>query len=452
MGRDRLRVVVCAAASIALILASTLAMDWFRVALSADVPGGGKIAIDLRYLHVCHTDLGCASTSISRLHGMFPTLATVTLWSSLGFAALVAFQSGARVLTGAANDSFTKLGYVLALTAISLTVATAYMFGPDAEVPVSDLTVTAGLALPRAWAPLTLLAGLVAGFAALYMAVAAASSDLGATYKPVTFTPPPEGRARTASIPLPFTAASAIEPRRHSAALPVGVPRPSTAGAGSPDPIATAPGARDDRARRESSAPPAGSRPTDRIAVPGAGPGAGAAGPARPGSTPPIARPGSSPQIAHPPGEQPARGRTKSGPLTPLPAHLRNRLQYVAITAELTAGGIDARREDGSSRLVLWRDVVGVAARRLPAAFDSATFVDIVSTAGSTLRIVPWTRLTGDSIEGEPDQRSRGVIERVVARCPGATIDPATRQFLDTGEAVQLADLETLQAHDERLA
>jgi hypothetical protein len=36
--------------------------------------------------------------------------------------------------------------------------------------------------------------------------------------------------------------------------------------------------------------------------------------------------------------------------------------------------------------------------------------------------------------------------------CPGAKVDPASRQFLDTGEAAQLPDLEALHAHDERLA
>lgn len=148
----------------------------------------------------------------------------------------------------------------------------------------------------------------------------------------------------------------------------------------------------------------------------------------------------------------PALTRAKSGPLPPLPAHLRNRLSYLALTAELTAGGIDARREDGSSQLVLWRDVVGVVARRLPADFDGTTFIDIVSTAGSTLRIVPWTRLTGEPVVGEGDDRPRGVVERVVAKCPDAKVDPATRMFLETGEAAQLPDLETLHAHDERLA
>ena len=106
----------------------------------------------------------------------------------------------------------------------------------------------------------------------------------------------------------------------------------------------------------------------------------------------------------------PGVARTKSGPLPPIPEHLRNRLRYVALTAEMTGGGIDARREDGLARLVLWRDVVGVVARRMPPAYDGAAFVDIVSTAGSTLRIVPWTRLTGELVDVDGDARPRAVV------------------------------------------
>jgi hypothetical protein len=428
-----MRVLLCAAASIALILAATLAMDWFRLTFTAALPGAGRIAIDLRNMRICQADHGCAGTSISLLPGMFPSCATVTLWSCLGFAVLVAFQAGAHVLTGAANDAFTKLGYVLALTAISLAVATAYMFGPDAEVPVTDLAAKMGLALARTWAPLTLLTGLVAGFAALYMSVSPGPGDLGATYKPVTITPVPQGRARTASVPLQVAAATSM----------TAPPDASIS--------ARAPGQdRGNSLARRAAVPRSGSSPGLARSATGSNPAI-----TRPGSNPAIARPGtgSNPAIARlPPDPVVMVGRLKSGPLPPVPAHLRNRLEYVAITAELTAGGIDARREDGASRLVLWRDVVGVVARRMPPAYDNATFIDIVSTAGSTLRIVPWTRLTGEPIDAELDQRPRGVVERVVAMCPGAKVDPATRLFLDTGEAVQLPDLETLHAHDERLA
>jgi hypothetical protein len=345
---------------------------------------------------------------------MFPTLATVTLWASLGFAALVAFQAGARVMTGAATDSFSKLGYMLALLAIGLAVATAYMFGPDDQGTMSDLA-SMNMNLTRTWGPVTLLAGLAVGFTTLYMAIAPDSNDSVAAYKPVMFTPTPspDGSPRAVSMPLPVATA---RPRREPSAstAPPGAspdrrdpPRPTTS-----PPVTSAAGAIDHGPPSRVSSPRLTPLPTDRM---------------------------------------PALARTTSGPI-PLPGHLRNRLQYLALTAELTAGGIDARREDGSSRLVLWRDVVGVVARRMPPELDGMTFIDIVSTADSTLRIVPWTRLTGEPIAAEGDARPRGVVERVVEHCPGAKLDPATRQFLETGEAAQLPDLDTLQAHDGRLA
>ncbi|HEX2685087.1 MAG TPA: hypothetical protein VHN14_00640 [Kofleriaceae bacterium] len=365
----------------------TLVMDWYQLSPDDVVGGARAIAIDLRTVHLCGPDQVCETVLLTPFSGVFPTLAMVTLWSSLGFAALVLFQASTRVLTGNANNALTKLGYLLALLTISLTVTTAYMFGLEPEGIGSGLTAQVGSTLHRTWAPLILLVGHVAGFATVYMAVASEPNDVGAAYKPAT--------------PVPARRVA----RGHAAAL--SLPRPSSP--------------------------------------------AGPAGPAGPGR---HAAPASFANIdpRTPSGVISPSVRIKTGPIPPVPEHLRNRLSYVAITAELTAGGIDARREDGSSRLVLWRDVVGVVARRMPPAYDNATFVDIVSTAGSTLRIMPWTRLTGDPIVAQGDTRARHVVERVVAMCPAARLDPATRVFLQAGEAAQLPDRETLQAHDDRLA
>jgi hypothetical protein len=362
MGRDRLRVLLSAIAAIALILAGALVMDWYRVAMP-----GGKIAIDLRNLSVCHQHT-CVSTSISPMPGMFPTLATVSLWASLALAAVVGFQAATRVLTGAANEAFSKLGYMLALIALSLAVATAFVFGPEDQGDMTDVVARVSMVLPRTWAPMTLIVGLITGLAALYLAVAPESSDTAA-YKPVTIDP--AQLTKPPSMPLP---------------------------------VATA------RVRRPSEIVPA----------------AGTAVGSNPNLSPTAGALGSSPDVASTSDVIPVVTRARSGPLPTMPPHLRKRLSYTALTAELTAGGIDARREDGTSRLVLWRDVVGVVARRLPTDFDGTTFIDIVSTAGSTLRIVPWTRM--------------------------AHVDPATRAFLECGEAAQLPDLATLSAHDERLA
>jgi len=386
MTRDQTRVLVCGAVSLALIISATVVMDWYR--LSVDVMGNAaKISIDLRRVQFCNALHVCTSAPLGLLPGMYPTTAAVSLWSSLAFAALVVFQAGTRLLSDRASDAASKLGYVFALVTIATVAATAYLFGPETEGPtVAQL----GGALHRTWAPLTLIAGLFAGFAALYAAVAPEPIDLGAEYKPITLAP-----ARATSGAMPRVLSTGLQP----------APRISTS----------------------SMAPISAS-----------------------GSSGPIGAPISTIERR---GSHPIRRHRSSDSIAVLaaPDHLRNRISYVALTAEMTSGGVDARREDGSSRLVLWRDVVGVVARRMPPELDGTAFVDIISTAGSTLRIVPWTRLTGAPIE-DGDARPRGIVERVVAMCPGARLDPATRQFLDTGEAAQLPDLETLQAHDTHLA
>lgn len=135
-----------------------------------------------------------------------------------------------------------------------------------------------------------------------------------------------------------------------------------------------------------------------------------------------------------------------------LPEHLRKKLKFVTLSAEITRAGIDARREDGSSKLVMWRDVVGFVARRMPPEHDALTFIDIVSVAGSTLRVLPWTRVTGETISGEKDAFTRALLDAMIVRCPEASLDPATKRFQGGEPAAQLKDATKLAAHDEKLA
>lgn len=153
-----------------------------------------------------------------------------------------------------------------------------------------------------------------------------------------------------------------------------------------------------------------------------------------------------------PPIAAPAPERAKAA--TTPPPGLHGTIRFAVLAGEVTRAGIDARRADGPVILVLWRDVVGIVARRLPPALGGAPFVDIVSTAGATLRILPWTKLTGDTIPGESDDaRVRALVTLLAQRCPEAQLDAATRTYLAGAEpAPQLPDAETLAAHDQRLA
>lgn len=170
----------------------------------------------------------------------------------------------------------------------------------------------------------------------------------------------------------------------------------------------------------------------------------------------PITRPPVTPALAAQPAPatrpitQPPLTRTPTQQIPPL---LRKKLRYVVLSGEVTRAGIDARREDGSSLLVLWRDVVGAVVRRLPDELEATTFMDIVSVKGSTLRILPWTRLTGISVAGVGDERVRSLAGYVATMCTEVQFDPATKAFLEKPEpAAQLKDLAKLAAHDERLS
>lgn len=155
--------------------------------------------------------------------------------------------------------------------------------------------------------------------------------------------------------------------------------------------------------------------------------------------------------ITRPPSVIPAAG-------TPLA--LRDKLSYATARAVFHKTGIDAEREDGTRRKVLWRDVVGVVARRLPTELPYAgeTFVDLVSVAGATLRFLPWTELTGAALDdalatGDESERARTFVQLVAMACPDARLDSATRMFLGgRGLAAQLPSSATLAQHDERLA
>jgi len=127
-------------------------------------------------------------------------------------------------------------------------------------------------------------------------------------------------------------------------------------------------------------------------------------------------------------------------------------LSYVVVTGEVTRAGIDARRTDASSLLVLWRDVVGFVVRRTPEELGGLTFADLVSVKGSTLRIVPSTRLTGISVAGLGDDRVRSLATYVQSICPELAIDGATKKFLAGEAAAQLRDAAMLAVHDDRLS
>ncbi|HTL36492.1 MAG TPA: hypothetical protein VL326_25340 [Kofleriaceae bacterium] len=156
--------------------------------------------------------------------------------------------------------------------------------------------------------------------------------------------------------------------------------------------------------------------------------------------------------------------RVQTKPLPPpshepepvFPPYIQNKINYAITTADLAPAGITAKREDGTVKVVEWDAIVGVIARRLPPdkPFEGATIIDIVSSAGATLRVVPWTKLRGGlPLPPQAVERARSFVNLVAAQALGAKLDPATKLFADSdGQAAQLPTLATLASHDQRLA
>jgi hypothetical protein len=170
-------------------------------------------------------------------------------------------------------------------------------------------------------------------------------------------------------------------------------------------------------------------------------------------------------------GASPVRSRVPDSiPLEPVPiavahhdpfapppdgfAALHPALRFASKRLTIGAAGLDTEQEDGTSHHVAWSALVGAVARRLPAAapYAGETFVDIISTAGATLRFTPWTATFGDALAREGEERARAFVHLIAARCPAAKLDTATRTFVGGHEpALQLPDADVLAQHDARI-
>jgi hypothetical protein len=141
-----------------------------------------------------------------------------------------------------------------------------------------------------------------------------------------------------------------------------------------------------------------------------------------------------------------------AAPDAPAPV-ARELLRYEAARVHIGDAGLIGERADGTSHRVAWTALVGVIARRLPpgAPHDGQTIVDIVSTTGATLRIVPATEIDGEVFAGFGADRARAFVRLVAERCPGAKLDGGTRAFVDGGDALQFPDADVLAQHDARV-
>lgn len=532
MSRHQIRLLLCSAASIALIVGALFVLDWFRIGVE-----GTSVAIGPYSARVC-TAGSCESLDFAGF-GMYRVLALGAFYSGVLLGLLVLVQCGMSVFTGAASAIASRIGYTIGSITFLCAFGAGYLFTPDPP----DLLDVMGIAVERTFASPMLLAGSLLGILAVRYAQLEQVSDEVAEYKPIvvpkdtedgvgsgvepgirTKSPSQPPRGRAASEP-PRMRASTEPPRGRAGSEPprgrAGSEPRVRAGSEPPHELAPDLAARArtsssgpiDLAARLSGAPISVAIkpplpepipvPPDQIPVapesglvirkkaPSASPSQQVAAPpafgsgelprASTGFTPPDAMPSIAlrevdpdinnphatpvqPQLPDDPEQHDARsGLAAAGEpvvsraFTPpdKPPAIRGKLKYAVNMATLTSLGITAHRENGTTKHVGWDDIIGIIARRLPAEapYDGTTFVDLVSSAGATLRILPWTRLDGAPLRGEGEERVRSFVQMIAARCLEAKLDSFTKVFADgAGHAAQLPSAKTLAAHDDKLA
>lgn len=482
MSRHQVRLLLCSAASIGLVAGALLVVDWFRIEVD-----GTRVDIGTYSARACTAGGSCEPLDLAEL-GPYRVLALGAFVSGLLLGLLVLVQCGMSVFTGATSKIASRIGYTIGSIAFLCAFGAGYLFSPDPP----DVVNVMGIAVERTFAPLMLLAGSMLGVLAVREAQLEQVSDEVGEYKPIVVAGDGEGggpsrqrattetprepapvaptRARTSSSgPIDVEARLGGAPLSIKIRPPLPEPVPVP-----PDQIPVAPESglvirkkNPSAAPRSRTTPPAfgsGGRPraSSGLTPPEAMPSI-ALYDVDPGIRDPDATPVPSQLPVHP-----AEGEARSGlaaagepvvsrAFTPpdKPPALRGKLNYAVDMATLTSLGITARRENGTTKHVGWDDIIGIIARRLPAEppYDGITFVDLVSTAGSTLRFLPWTRLDGAPLRGEGEERVRSFVQLIAARCLDAKLDSFTKVFADgAGHAAQLPNATTLAAHDDKLA
>lgn len=510
MGMRQLRLLLCAAVGLGLMIFTLFMTEWFRISMQGlGAMGVTEFVIDLRSASACLINGTCDSVPMSRFQGVYSTVSALTFYGNCGLALILTYEVIRHLLGGRASDGLAKLGYIAAVACFCATAAAGYLFQPEAATSNAQSAGIISVTVTRSWAPALLLAADVLAFIALHLAVAeerprvvamqgsmASASNrlqqsLGALSSPSP-SPPPFARSETGQRTATgfdrsgsrTTARPGYSTREPATGAAADRPSPSTTAAPKPRASAVA------IARAASPQLEAELRVAESQSLPAAGADDSSMAPAASNLAPSMEElvlvgegddnpaiedaiaqlrieplVSSLSHIAAEPTPTAAVPQIREAlPSTPPPVltspstALRGKLNFATVEVTISGTGIDAKREDGTTKAVAWDDVVGVVARRLPTAtpYDGETFVDVVSMAGSTLRIVPWTQLSGDDLYndgGNAIERARAFVQLVASKCPSAQVDSATRSFLGgRGLAAQLPTTDLLAQHDERLS
>ncbi|HEY5924038.1 MAG TPA: hypothetical protein VIV11_20300, partial [Kofleriaceae bacterium] len=175
MSRHQVRLLLCTAASVALLVSALFVVEWFRIDF-----GPARISINLQSVS-CVPDEACRAVGLSRMTGFYPMIATAAFWSTLPLVLLVLAQCGMKMFTGTASATIGKVGYGLGSIVFLCGFGAGYLFGPEAD----GMFEMMGGGVTRTFAPALLLAGSLLAILSVRYALTEGFDDTGGEYKPV---------------------------------------------------------------------------------------------------------------------------------------------------------------------------------------------------------------------------------------------------------------------------
>ncbi len=337
---------VFAVVSLAAILASLFGLTWFhmdfelsgQIIQARTLGTSGQLDIGIHRISAC-TGLGvCQSVDLSNFTGPYPTLAAITFWASVGLVSLVAIQAGIRLVSGQpASTPLTQLGCGVAVICFVTGAFAGYLFHPEG---FTSQYVT--VVVHRSWVPALAMVGYVAAIQTLRLAIA--ELDMPAQPAAGPRAMPYERRATGALNPT--TVAPPVA-RRVPDSIPLSAEPDHEVGALGDDPFTPPP-----PASRVPDSIPLSADTFEQVVE------TNALEPVRESVALPVALPVAPP--VSPPVAPPV-----SPLVTPQP---RGRLRFATARVALGEAGIAGEQEDGTICRAAWTGLVGVIARRLPAA------------------------------------------------------------------------------------
>lgn len=183
------KVLVVGLVAVGATLIAVLGLDWFHARMNLANGIRAKLDVGLRTVRSC-LDERCESQPIGS-DSAFGLFATFTFWVSILFAVAIAIQVASRiVMERVIHQPLTTIAIILGVMSLGGLIVCGVILGPTED----DSSVA--VVIHRTWAMTLLLAGVVAGFWEIHLAVG--DDEMGEPRPPLVDKPVYVPRARAA--------------------------------------------------------------------------------------------------------------------------------------------------------------------------------------------------------------------------------------------------------------